>query len=227
MDQKLDLYRPPDEKENLVKLERFMPDHKFIRPIDLTFGPDGALYLIEYGTTWGKNDDAQMYGSIICVATAHPQIQLSTNQTAGKAPLVVDLSTQGTFDPDEGDQLTYEWRKPPGDGSILSTEPNPTLTFADFGNHQVKLTVRDQKGGYSEASVSISVGNSPPKVALKNPQDGDFFEFGKPIAWKVDVSDQEDTEIDVARISLQHEIRHKMEHPCPPLFGKSRLPVLT
>ena len=134
-----------DENENLVKLERFMPERTFIRPIDLTFGPDGALYLIEYGTTWGKNDDAQIVRIDYLRGNRTPQIQLSANQTAGKAPLVVDLSTQGTYDPDEGDQLTYEWRKLPGDDSILSTEPNLTLTFADFGNHQVKLTVRDQK----------------------------------------------------------------------------------
>ena len=58
---------------------------------------------------------------------------------------MINLSTKGTFDPDEGDRLAYEWRKVPGDGSILSTEPNPSLSFVDFGNHQIVLTVRDQK----------------------------------------------------------------------------------
>ena len=215
-----------DGNENLVKLERFMPDRKFIRPIDLTFGPDGALYLIEYGTTWGKNDDAQIVRIDYLRGNRTPQIQLSANQTAGKAPLVVDLSTHGTYDPDQGDQLTYEWRKVPGDGSILSTEPNPTLTFADFGNHQVKITVRDQKGGYSEASVSISVGNSPPQVALTYPQDGDFFEFDQPIAWKVDVSDQEDTEIEVTRVTLQQEIRPQNGSPMPSTLQGEQAPGL-
>jgi cytochrome c len=216
-----------DEKENLVKLERFMPDREFIRPIDLTFGPDGSLYLIEYGTTWGKNDDAKIVRIDYLRGNRTPQIQLSANQTAGKAPLVVELSTQGTYDPDEGDQLTYAWSKVPGDGSILSTEPNPTLTFADFGNHQVKLTVRDQEGSYSEASLSISVGNSPPQVALKSPQDGDFFEFGKPFAWKVEVSDQEDTEIDASRVTLQQEIREQNGAPIPSTLRGEQAPGLT
>jgi len=216
-----------DENENLMKLERFMPDRKFIRPIDLTFGPDGALYLIEYGTTWGKNDDAKIVRIDYLRGNRTPRIQLSANQTAGKAPLVVDLSTQGTYDPDEGDQLIYEWSKVPGDGSILSTEPNPTLTFADFGNHQVKLTVRDQKGGYSEASLSISVGNSAPQVNLQYPQDGDFFEFGKPLAWKVEVSDQEDTEIDAARVSLQQEIRPQNGAPMPSTLRGEQAPGLS
>lgn len=196
-----------DEKENLVKLERFMPNRKFIRPIDLTFGPDGALYLIEYGTTWGKNDDAQIVRIDYLRGNRAPEIKLSADQTAGKAPLVINLSTRGTYDPDAGDQLSYEWRKLPGDGSILSKEKSPTLTFADFGNHQVVLTVRDQKGSYSEASLSISVGNSPPKVAFKHPRDGDFFEFDQPLVWEIEVSDQEDSEIDEKSVSLVQQIR--------------------
>jgi cytochrome c len=215
-----------DEDEKLDKLEPFMPDYPFIRPIDMTFGPDGALYLIEYGTTWGKNDDAKLIRIDYLRGNRAPQIQLSANQTAGKAPLVVELSTHGTYDPDKGDQLTYEWSKVPGDGSILSTEPNPTLTFADFGNHQVKLTVRDQEGSYSESSLSISVGNSPPQVAFKYPQDGDFFEFGKPFAWKVDVSDQEDTKIDATRVTFQQEIRQQNGAPMPSTLRGEQAPGL-
>lgn len=195
-----------DENENLVKLEPFMPNHKFIRPIDLTFGPDGALYLIEYGTTWGKNIDAKIVRIDYARGNRSPKIKFSADQTAGKAPLVINLSTKGTFDPDEGDQLAYEWRKVPGDGSILSTEPNPSLSFVDFGNHQIVLTVRDQKGSYSEASLPLSVGNSPPEVTFKNPQDGDFFEFGQPLAWEIEVKDQEDTEVVSNRVSLKYEI---------------------
>ena len=195
-----------DENENLVKLERFMPNRKFIRPIDLTLGPDGALYLIEYGTTWGKNIDAQIVRIDYVRGNRTPKIKLSADQTAGKAPLVVNLSTKGTFDPDEGDQLSYEWRKVPGDDSILSTEPNPALTFADFGNHQIKLTVRDQKEEFSEVFLPVSVGNSPPKVTFKYPQDGDFFEFGQPLAWEIEVKDQEDAKVDANRVSLTHEI---------------------
>ena len=29
----------------------------FIRPMDFEFGPDGALYLIEWGTGFGGNND--------------------------------------------------------------------------------------------------------------------------------------------------------------------------
>ena len=99
-----------------------MPNRNFIRPIDLTFGPDGALYLIEYGTTWGKNIDAKIVRIDYARGNRSPKIKFSADQTAGKAPLVINLSTKGTFDPDEGDQLAYEWRK------FLETVPSFPLS---------------------------------------------------------------------------------------------------
>lgn len=48
-----------DDQDRIVKIEPFMPQQKFVRPIDMQFGPDGALYLLEYGETWGVNADAQ------------------------------------------------------------------------------------------------------------------------------------------------------------------------
>ncbi len=41
-------------------MERFCPGMTFKRPIDLELGPDGCLYVIEWGTAWGKNKDNQI-----------------------------------------------------------------------------------------------------------------------------------------------------------------------
>ena len=43
-----------------LKMERFCPKMTFKRPMDLELGPDGCLYLIEYGTAWGNNKDTQI-----------------------------------------------------------------------------------------------------------------------------------------------------------------------
>jgi len=32
----------------------------FKRPMDMELGPDGCLYLIEFGTAWGNNLDSQI-----------------------------------------------------------------------------------------------------------------------------------------------------------------------
>lgn len=44
----------------LEKIQPFLPELKLKRPISMSFGPDGALYLIEWGTLWYKNKDAQV-----------------------------------------------------------------------------------------------------------------------------------------------------------------------
>jgi len=190
----------------LVDLEPFMPDHSFIRPIDMEFGPDGALYLIEYGTTWGKNENAKLVRIDYIRGNRPPVAKISADQTAGKAPLTIKLSSEGSMDPDDGDSLTYEWRKLPGDGSILSKEANPTLTLQDFGNVQISLTILDRNGAMDVKTIPISVGNGPPTVKIISPQDGDFFEFGKPIEWLVEVSDEEDASINPKRIKVAHQV---------------------
>jgi glucose/arabinose dehydrogenase len=46
-------------EETYEAMEPFMDSTKFASPIDLELGPDGALYVLEYGTGWfAKNPDA-------------------------------------------------------------------------------------------------------------------------------------------------------------------------
>jgi cytochrome c len=41
-------------------LHRFLPGMTFKRPMDMELGPDGCLYLIQWGTQWGDNNDTQL-----------------------------------------------------------------------------------------------------------------------------------------------------------------------
>jgi len=42
-------------------MERFLPSATFSRPMDMEFGDDGALYLLEYGEAWNtRNEEAQL-----------------------------------------------------------------------------------------------------------------------------------------------------------------------
>ena len=41
-------------------MNRFAPSIALKRPISLAFGPDGALYVLEWGTAWYKNTDSQL-----------------------------------------------------------------------------------------------------------------------------------------------------------------------
>ena len=49
-----------DENDNQTKMERFCSKMTFKRPMDMELGPDGCLYVIEWGTAWGKNQDTQI-----------------------------------------------------------------------------------------------------------------------------------------------------------------------
>jgi len=49
-----------DAEGRLEKTLPFMPQTKFRRPISMAAGPDGALYLIEWGTAWYNNKDSQL-----------------------------------------------------------------------------------------------------------------------------------------------------------------------
>jgi cytochrome c len=41
-------------------MQRFMPSTEIKRPMDLELGPDGCLYVIEYGKEWGNNKDTKI-----------------------------------------------------------------------------------------------------------------------------------------------------------------------
>ena len=49
-----------DANERIAKMERFCDHMTFKRPMDTELGPDGCLYLIEFGTAWGNNLDSQL-----------------------------------------------------------------------------------------------------------------------------------------------------------------------
>lgn len=44
----------------LENVRLFAPEIKIKRPISMAFGPDGALYLIEWGSAWYNNKDSQL-----------------------------------------------------------------------------------------------------------------------------------------------------------------------
>ena len=44
----------------MVSIRRFAEHLKFKRPIEMELGPDGCLYLIEFGTGRERNKDSQI-----------------------------------------------------------------------------------------------------------------------------------------------------------------------
>lgn len=49
-----------DKDEKIQQMEPFCADMDFKRPMDMEMGPDGCLYIIEWGTAWGNNKDTKI-----------------------------------------------------------------------------------------------------------------------------------------------------------------------
>ena len=196
-----------DRRGELRGIESVLPSVVFDNPMDLEFGPDGALYVLEYGDGYfSENPDAQLarVDHIGWDGNHSPVPQVSANQTTGLAPLTVEFSSAGTADPD-GDRLRYEWYLD-DDDKVDSREANPTFTYRRNGSYEATLKVTDQKGRSASASVRVVVGNATPVVELVSPVVGQPFTFGDVVQFEVRVTD--DQPVDCARVSVTYILGH-------------------
>ncbi len=179
--------------------------------MDMAFGPDGALYVLDYGTGYFNGDANSALYRIEHITGGHaPVAQAGANTTSGKAPLTVTFSSAGSSDAD-GDALTHAWDF--GDGAT-STAADPTHTYTADGQYTATLKVTDSTGKSATASVHITVGNTAPSVRIDLPTDGRVYDFGAAIPFKVTVTDPEDGAIDCAKVKVTFIIGHDSHgHP--------------
>ncbi|MFI8194340.1 PQQ-dependent sugar dehydrogenase [Streptomyces sp. NPDC085946] len=179
--------------------------------MDMAFGPDGALYVLDYGLAWFGGDENSALYRIENATDGHsPVARAAASRTSGQAPLRVRFSSAGTTDQD-GDALTYRWDF--GDGAT-STSADPTHTYRRNGTYTATLTAKDPSGRTGSASVQIVVGNTAPKVVLETPKDGQLFSFGDAVPFTVKVTDPEDTTIDCAKVKVTFVLGHDTHgHP--------------
>lgn len=183
-----------NKPENIDKLKPQIEEGATLlqRPVDAFFGPDGCLYVMDYGETWGANKDAKLMKISYVRGNLPPVAKAAADVTAGREPLKVKLTGAASKD-HEGDALTYQWKLEPG-GQVLGTTPDLETTLAEPGNFRAELTVTDAKGAASTTSVALLVGNTAPVVKFEEPHDGDFFTPGKPVKYRLAIQDVEDGE---------------------------------
>ncbi|MFE4171291.1 carbohydrate-binding protein [Streptomyces sp. NPDC056909] len=170
--------------------------------MDQAFGPDGALYVLDYGT--GANNQALYRIEYVGGSNRNPIAAAAADKTSGPTPLTVAFSSAGSSDP-EGKALTYSWNF--GDGGT-STAANPSHTYTTTGTFRPTLTVRDPEGLTGTASLVVTAGNTAPTVNLTAPKDGELFSFGDTVPFSVTVSDPEDGAIDCAKVKVTYLLGH-------------------
>ncbi|MFC9041423.1 PQQ-dependent sugar dehydrogenase [[Kitasatospora] papulosa] len=179
--------------------------------MDMAFGPDGALYVLDYGTGYFNGDEnSAVYRIENVTGGRSPLAQASADRTSGTSPLTVRFSSAGTSDPD-GDPLTYAWKF--GDGGT-STAAGPSHTYTADGQYTAELTVSDGTGRTATASVAVTVGNTAPTVKLELPLDGRIIDPGAAVPFRVTVTDPEDGTVDCSKVKVTFIIGHDSHgHP--------------
>ncbi|MFA9431805.1 ThuA domain-containing protein [Egicoccus sp. AB-alg2] len=193
---------------------RFSDETRIRKPHDMQFGPDGSMYLIEWGDDFnfaggGVNADSGLYRISYVKGGRTPVASASATPDSGQPDLEVSFSSEGSYDPD-GEDVTYLWSF--GDGTT-STEANPTHTYTEMGVFNAQLTVTDTTDRSSSSTVTITVGNTRPEVTIEFPEHGQVFDWGDEIPFLITVEDAEegttgDGDIDCSQVTVQRGLWH-------------------
>ena len=189
-----------DANGDLMRIEPFLDSAKFNHIIDMEMGPNGEIYLLEYGNDWfAANPDAMLARIDYSEGNRTPVAKIAADQTVGAPPFTVSFSSEGSFDYDPDDELSYQWSFE-GD-EVQSEEPNPQYTFKKAGVYPVTLTLVDEEGESSSKTMEIEVGNEPPQVAIALASNASFYWDNIPIEYQVKVSDKEDGSLENGSIN--------------------------
>ena len=172
------------------KIDSFMSETDFNSVIDMEVGPEGRIYLLEYGNGWyAQNEDAGLSYISYTSGNRAPAIQeLQADQVTGLLPHEVTVSVSAQ-DP-EDDPITYIWDM--GDGNQKTTiEPRVTHTYKDIGEFNVVGEAQDTEGKKSRSrTLTIYAGNEAPELTIKVDGNRSFYFPGKSIRYDVSVTDE-------------------------------------
>ncbi|MFJ2645131.1 ThuA domain-containing protein [Streptomyces sp. NPDC087420] len=213
----------PVKAGDLQSINGVFADMKWNQPFDADFGPDGSLYVIDFGLgsgtgRGGTNEGSGIYRIDHVGDNRLPTAKATATPDSGAAPLKVTFSSSGSGVP--GDlPATYAWDFD-GNGTTDSTQANPSHVYRTDGQFTARLTVTGPGGLTANSVQDITVGNTRPVVTIQQPPDGGMFSFGDTIPFKVKVKDREDGKtgedgaIDCSRVVVQSQLGHDSHlHP--------------
>jgi len=184
------------------RMEPFMEHTKWNSPIDAEMGPDGKLYVLEYGSGWfRKNPDAGISRIDYNGGNRSPRLgEMKINRTSGALPLRLNADIEAK-DP-ENDQLRYVWHI----GKHIrkeTTEPRLSYTLSTAGDYAISVEVKDGKSAAAVSnSVNVYAGNEAPVVEIALKGNKTFYFPATQIAYTAKAADKEDKVIDKSNLVI-------------------------
>ncbi|MEO5564596.1 MAG: ThuA domain-containing protein, partial [Chitinophagaceae bacterium] len=188
------------------KMEPFFESIKVNSLIDMEVGPDGKLYLLEYGSGWfTRNADAAISRIDYNSGNISPKVTAThVSKTSGVLPFAVKVSVEAR-DADNG-KLSYVWNM--GDGSTKETSvPEVEHTYTKVGDFKISVEVKDDGGASVKNDItSVYAGNEEPVVDIQLTEGNrSFYLPGKPFTYSVIVKDNDTSKVDPANFYISSE----------------------
>lgn len=186
------------------KMEPFFPDLKMNSVIDMEVGPDGRLYLLEYGSGWfSKNADAGLARIDYISGNRAPKVaSIKVDKYSGVLPFKVNV-TVDAVDP-EKDKVTYTWEFDNGTTKEKKETSEPTVeyTFNEAGDYTISVEAKDAQGASAKSgTINVYAGNQAPDVTVQLVGGNKTFYLpGEPVKYTVEVKDNDNAPIDPANL---------------------------
>ncbi len=164
-------------------------------PVALEMGPDGLLYYVSFVT-----------GQIRRIRFDAPIAQPTVAPAAGYSPLSVTFTGDGSRNP-RGGSLAYLWEFGDGQTSTLANPPHTYAASSVTTPYEARLTVTDERGRSSTATVPVTVGSLPPTPTIESPTDGTGVEPGQLITYQGSATDPDEL-LDSSDLSWTMLVHH-------------------
>ena len=205
-----------DEDGTPTDIQNF-PYLNYQSPMDMEFGPDGALYLAEWGQGFQADHPESGIYRIEYDPDTAPKVTASADPTQGVAPLEVQFDAEGTnYDGTPNPDLEYEWDF--GDGET-SDEEDPVHIYTDPGVYQARVTVTDpdtEEQGTDTVTIRVNPPGGEPCTTTRSDEfDGDELDRDR---WSIIVREEPE------RISVSDGALHLVSAPSDIYAGENALP---
>ncbi|MDQ8185151.1 PQQ-dependent sugar dehydrogenase [Pelagicoccus sp. SDUM812002] len=173
---------------SIASAEPFLENLDFSGAIDTELGPDGRLYVLEYGSGWfQRNPDSGLSRIDFISGNLPPKIEsVELEKTSGKVPFTIKAKADGTDY--EGEDLRYTWQL--GDKTFPMTVASFSTTIDEPGRYVLNVSVTDPAGDKGTTQpIEIYAGNERPEVSITVKGNQSFYFLEQPVSYKVSLED--------------------------------------